>query len=337
MIKALRFFNYKALRDATLPLGRFTLILGPNGSGKTTALEAIRFLYAGGNPTKQELISASQREMGDQAVGFNVQFGPPYDGLAYEFRFNERGNFTKEFKHLQELSSANTKEKLDNEIQRMRIYSLDYRQIHAPVHLTPKIDLGAEGGSLAAVLDQLRDNDHERLQSLNQQLRRLLPEFDSISFETPSAGHRSLLLSTREGKYKIKAKDLSQGTLFVLTILALAFLPDPPPLVGIEEPEHGIHPRLLKELREVLYRLSYPEIFQDNRRPVQVIATTHSPYLLDLFKDHPEEIVISQKKGLDASFQRLVDLPNIKEILKDAPFLGQVWFTGILGGVPSEQ
>ena len=70
-------------------------------------------------------------------------------------------------------------------------------------------------------------------------------------------------------------------------------------------------------------------------QPVQVIATTHSPYFLDLFKDHPEEIVICEKTGQGVEFKRLSELPHIDEILGDAP-LGDAWYTGILGGVPSE-
>ena len=42
MIEWIEFQNYKALRNARLlPLGRFTLIVGANGSGKSTALNAV--------------------------------------------------------------------------------------------------------------------------------------------------------------------------------------------------------------------------------------------------------------------------------------------------------
>ncbi|MBK7992693.1 MAG: AAA family ATPase [Blastocatellia bacterium] len=42
MIESVEFKNYKALQDTKLPLSPFTLIIGPNGSGKTTALKAIQ-------------------------------------------------------------------------------------------------------------------------------------------------------------------------------------------------------------------------------------------------------------------------------------------------------
>ncbi|UCC30233.1 MAG: AAA family ATPase, partial [Phycisphaerales bacterium] len=42
MIESIHFKNFKVLRDTTLPLGPFTLIVGPNGSGKTTALQALQ-------------------------------------------------------------------------------------------------------------------------------------------------------------------------------------------------------------------------------------------------------------------------------------------------------
>src|SRR6266498_1780885 len=41
MIEWVEFKNFKALRNAKLPLSRFTLIVGANGSGKSTALNAL--------------------------------------------------------------------------------------------------------------------------------------------------------------------------------------------------------------------------------------------------------------------------------------------------------
>jgi predicted ATPase len=46
MIESIEFTNFKALRKATLPLAPFTLLLGPNGSGKTTVLQALQRITA---------------------------------------------------------------------------------------------------------------------------------------------------------------------------------------------------------------------------------------------------------------------------------------------------
>ena len=185
-------------------------------------------------------------------------------------------------------------------------------------------------------MDSLRDKEPERFEALNKEFGRWLPEFDHILFETPQTGQRAFLLRTRKGHHALPARDLSQGTVLALAILTLAYLPDPPSLIGIEEPERGVHPRLLRHIQTALYRLSYPKQFGEDRQPVQVIATTHSPYFLDLYKDHPEEIVIAQKTSDGATFERLSDQPDIMEVLDDAP-LGEVWYSGILGGVPAEQ
>jgi predicted ATPase len=136
------------------------------------------------------------------------------------------------------------------------------------------------------------------------------------------------------GGHRIPAQDLSHGTLFALAILTIAYSPEPPTVVCIEEPDRGIHPRLLRDLQDALYRLCYPENYGENREPVQVIATTHSPYMLDLYCDHPEEVVIAEKRPDCATFERLSDRTDLDEILGDAN-LGDVWYSGILGGVPA--
>ena len=187
---------------------------------------------------------------------------------------------------------------------------------------------------MACVLDRLRDQHPERWEQLNSELGKWLPEFDRILFDTPSGGQRAVSLRTRLGKHKIPATALSQGTILALAILTLAYLPDPPPVVGFEEPDRGMHPRLLRDVRDALYRLAYPDSAGEGRDPVQVIATTHSPYMLDLFKDHPEEIVIAQRIEDNVKFERLSDLPNINEILEGAS-LGDIWYSGLLGGVPA--
>ncbi|MBI2496983.1 MAG: ATP-binding protein, partial [Opitutae bacterium] len=124
-----------------------------------------------------------------------------------------------------------------------------------------------------------------------------------------------------------------QGTLHLLAMLCLAHDPHPPGIVCLEEADRGMHPRLLREVRDAGYRLSHP--LAGERAPVQVIATTHSPYLLDLFRDHPEEIIMAHKRGNVATFERLAERADLLELMKETN-LGDLWYSGILGGVPGE-
>jgi predicted ATPase len=229
--------------------------------------------------------------------------------------------------------SPETWELARGEILRIRSYLFDHSAMAAPALLGEGDELAGNAGNLAAVLRRRARIDFERLEA---EFCRLLPEFSELGFREIPVGRVQLVAQLRDRKDQISAENLSQGTLYVLAMLALAFDPAPPSMICLEEIDRGIHPRLLREMRDALYRLSHPESFGEQRAPVQIVATTHSPYLLDLFKDHPEEVVIAQKDGQEARFERLVDRPDFRELLDEGP-LGDLWFSGILGGVPEEK
>jgi predicted ATPase len=345
MIESAQFRNFRILRNTTLPLSRFTLLVGPNGSGKSTALHAFHMIRQMVKETTlgifHRLVTVSEPivEQGEVIVEGVLHWGGPYAGLMTTARWRA----SEEFPLMHSSRGASPHATVSNEqrlslrdiLAGIRIYALNASAIQHPVMLEPCMELSPEGGGLAGVLDRLRDQAPEQFNALNEEIRRWLPAYDRVLFDTPSAGNRAFLLRTRQGPYKIQAEDLSQGTLFALTLLTLAYLPDPPSMVCLEEPDRGIHPRLLRDVQDALYRLSYPENFGETRPPVQVLATTHSPYFLDLYREHPEEVVIANRIGHEAHFKRLSDHPDLEELLGDAP-LSEIWYSGILGGVPAE-
>jgi predicted ATPase len=332
MIESIKFENFKALRDTTLPLSRFTLIVGANGSGKSSALTAIFALRHPYNLHISRIRSASAPDT--MSVTLTATWKEEQNDYIVTSTWAGVGSFNGPQFSLRRENQLRKDDGPRNALARACIFSLDANAIASPVPLQPSMNLAYSGANLAGVLDRLRDQNPERFDALNEQIGRWIPEFDRILFETPAVGQRALALRTREGSHVIKAADLSHGTLIALALLTIAYLPEPPSIVCLEEPDHGLHPRLLRDVRDALYRLAYPEGSKETRTPVQVIATTHNPYFLDLFRDHPDEIVIAEKVGLDAKFSRLSDRADLEEILGDAP-LSEVWYSGVLGGVPA--
>jgi len=221
------------------------------------------------------------------------------------------------------------------DLRTIRGYVLDHDAMARPAKRDQGDELTASGGNLAAVLARLREIAPEAFSALTEEMLRIMPEFLSLELvEHPDDSVEFGLRLADDGL--VRAPELSQGMLYLLGLLALAFDPDPPLILCIEEIDRGIHPRTLREIRDVLYRLTYPKSFGSDRRPVQIVTTTHSPYFIDLFRDHPDEIVIAQKQGSTARFERLADRPDLPELLREGS-LGDMWFSGILGGVPEER
>ena len=339
-IKSIKFRNLRVLRETELPLGRFTLLIGPNGSGKTTALHALT-CFGDNRVERSDRISVglpgepSTWESRIELKWTGNPSGVSVDDMTTIWRHRHDAGSALEHHHKHGRNSGEIVPHLTRWMHRIRLYSFDASRIAEAVPLRPAAEMDSSGHMMAVVLDRMRDEHPERFERINEAVRNWLPEFDRILFETPSEGQRRVALRTRKGGHKIGAPDLSQGTLIALALLTLAYLPKPPSLVLLEEPDRGLHPRLLRDVKDALYRLSFPKESGEDRVPVQVVATTHSPYFLDLFRDHPEQIVVAEKKGNEATFSRLVDRDDLDGLLEESP-LGDLWYSGVLGGVPSD-
>lgn len=330
VIASITFRNFKALRNARLSLAPFNLVVGPNGSGKTSLIQALLLLR---NLTKLPIKEAhgTTPPMASPEIAF--AFGAPFAGL--EVRMSCSGDFVCDLLKVQS-PSPEIWEEAKTEILRIRSYLFDHYAMGAPALCEAGGELAGNGANLAAVLAQWKKERPEVFGQVEREFCRMLGEFGGLEMVEVGDGRVSFAGRLSDQDERVTAENMSQGTLYTLGILVLALAPEPPAVVCVEEIDRGIHPRLLRDVRDALYRLSHPEDFGEKRAPVQVVTTTHSPYLLDLFKDHPDEVVIAQKDSREAHFERLVDRPDYQELLSEGP-LGDLWFSGILGGVPREK
>jgi predicted ATPase len=115
----------------------------------------------------------------------------------------------------------------------------------------------------------------------------------------------------------VPASQVSDGILLVLAYLAVLSLPEPPSILLIEEPEAGIHPRLLQDVVGFLRDLV-------KRQPrTQVIMTTHSPDVLDHFEPREVSLCTKEPDG-SVSVHCLSNSKPVKEQL-DIFTLGEIW------------
>ena len=107
--------------------------------------------------------------------------------------------------------------------------------------------LHSSGQGTAALVDWFLRNDRKRFFAFEAMVKNSVPGVEEVHIATPSADSRQLELEI-EGGFRISANQASAGTRLMLFFIALAWHPEPPELVMIEEPENGIHPRRLAEV-----------------------------------------------------------------------------------------
>ncbi|HLP08395.1 MAG TPA: AAA family ATPase [Opitutaceae bacterium] len=330
MIASIDFTNFKVLRAARIELGSFNLIIGPNGSGKTSALLALqRLRQFAGRPVVFGAASASGLAAGTGLLRF--RFMPPFhdlearlecapDGSGRALRVDGPGELPVRWAQLVARLTS------------LRVISLDQAALARPSPAGAPIMLGDDGTNLPAALHRLEREEPEAFARVQAEFRRILPEYRSIGVAVASDGTRRLAAEIEGESRQLGAEDLSQGTLVLLGLLVLTQARPLPAILCLEEIDRGIHPRLLREIRDLLYRMSYPPV---GATATQILTTTHSPYLLDLFREQLEEVIITQKRGAEATFERLSDREDLRGAIGNAS-LGDLWYSGILGGVPDE-
>jgi predicted ATPase len=140
--------------------------------------------------------------------------------------------------------------------------------------------LATDGSNLASVLGRMKAEGRLH-DAIVQYLGVITPGVEDVG-STDRDGFVTLSVTQERDRVPFSAQSVSDGTLRALAVLTAAFQ-DAPGLVGIEEPEIGVHPAAAGVLREALLEASGSR---------QILATSHSPELLD-DPDLPVESVIA--------------------------------------------
>ena len=102
-------------------------------------------------------------------------------------------------------------------------------------------------------------------------------------------------LGERGSSYEIPAQEISKGTREVLVLISMIAMAKEGSVVIIEEPEVHLHPKAVKEFREIIREL----ISKNN---LQVIITTHNPDFLEgLIPGDPETKGMKFVREIDGS------------------------------------
>jgi predicted ATPase len=150
--------------------------------------------------------------------------------------------------------------------------------------------LADDGQNLINVLHTLYTGNRDFKRTVDTSMRAAFgPDYEEIVFP-PAADQRvQLRVRWRSLRTEQSAADLSDGTLRFLLLLAILGNPRPGDLVAIDEPEVGLHPRMLPIVAELAAEAA---------ERTQVVLTTHSPELLDAFgKDVPTTTVARWADG----------------------------------------
>ncbi len=209
--------------------------------------------------------------------------------------------------------------RMDLFFSHFRLYRIDPFDAKAPVKNYDDSELFYNGINLASVLTRLEKDDEIR-ETINEWMELIVPGLEKVETQTERFTGSTVLAFQEEGlKDVFPAHLISDGTIYLLSILvAILDIPE----VGItliEEPERGLHPQAVMELAGLFREKATFE------HPIWV--TTHNEALVRCLKNN-ELWLVDKKQGQ-------TEMKQVQVVDKLASTLDQAWLTNALGsGLP---
>ncbi|MDT3399075.1 AAA family ATPase [Streptomyces sp. B1866] len=182
----------------------------------------------------------------------------------------------------------------------------------------PQERLSKSGDNLPNVMQYLAEQHEDRLEKILRILAERVPQLEKVGTKPLDDGRLLLQLKDAPFTEPVQSRWASDGTLKMLSYLVVLHDPEPPTLIGIEEPENHLHPRLLPELAEECRAAAERS---------QVFVSTHSPFLVNGIR--PQELRILHRKddGYTRSY-RVSDNSQVVRMMQAGAALGDLWMEG---------
>ncbi|MEX0725687.1 MAG: ATP-binding protein [Planctomycetaceae bacterium] len=176
-----------------------------------------------------------------------------------------------------------------------------------------------DGSNLPWVIEDLYTKSPEAFRDWIDHLKTALPDLVGIrTVERPDDKHRYLMLQY-QGGIEVPSWTVSDGTLRLLALTLLAYLPNLEGIYLIEEPENGIHPKAVETMFQSL----------SNVYGAQILLATHSPVILSM--TNPKDILCFTKDEEGAT--NIVSGDQHPALLhwQHETSLGDLFAAGVLG------
>ncbi|MBD2695192.1 AAA family ATPase [Anabaena catenula] len=360
MLEKLILHNFKSHKSTELNFDNSRLhgIVGKNSAGKTTVLQALYNLskLSGSSFEKifkdenlpQFITSIGEKYMSVTAISCWDNENKNNWEVSYSWENKSTNNWTATVSwNLDGNKNSWTNEEIYGSYPSLPIFfqptvylklvASNLAKAAYSEEITPRVEF--DGSLLAPTLDFLRDESPDKFQLIEEKLSRIVPnvrkvgikrakvpvirkrliEVDgkSISYEeTQEMTGQEVILDMNTGE-RIPAHAISEGTMLTLGLLTVLMNPNQPNLVLLDDVEQGLHPKAQRELMTV-----FKEIIAENPN-LQIIFSTHSPYIIDALAPSQVHILNNSKSGFTMS-KRLDEHPDV-EWAKETLTTGEFW------------
>lgn len=208
------------------------------------------------------------------------------------------------------------KETVLSGIQRLMLNSLKMREPSPP---GMPVGFRPDGSNLPLIIERLKNESRTTYSEWLEHVRTSLSDIKDIGIiERPEDRHKYIELEYKNG-LKIPSWVISDGTLRILALTLLAYIPEMKNIYLIEEPENGIHPGGIETIFQ-----SLSSIYSG-----QVLLATHSPIILGLAEPY-QLLCFSKQSDGKIDIINGTEHPNLQDWKKEIN-LGDMFASGILG------